>query len=186
MGKKSAQKANTALDAQSSVANRTLALGERVIGESERLMAESEPARKESMNTYMGLSKGNVPGIEKFTAPQIGAATQQFSLARRSIENMPPGPARETALRDLKLQEAGAKTSIYSGGAAEGTSRLASMGYGAAQMGLGAYGQAGGMFGQAGSGYGNVGSQYREMASSKGAQAGSAVGGLGGFLGGLG
>ena len=171
MGKKSAQKANTALDAQSDIARQTLDVGKQ-------LLAEGAPARQMAQNSYMGIAQGNVPGIDKFVAPQINSATQQFYLAKRQAESLPPGAARDLALRDLKLQEAGAKTGIRSGGVAEATARAGTMGQWGTQSGLGAYGGAS-------AGYGNVGQQYQQMASSKGAMAGSAMGGLGGFLGGI-
>ena len=171
MGKKSAEKSNTALDAQSKIAEKTLDIGER-------LLKESEPARQYAQNTYMGLAKGNVPGVEKFVAPQISAATQQFYLARKAVENMPPGAARDAAMRDLNLQEASTKTSIYSGAPAEATARLASMGWGGTQAGVGA-------FGQAGAGYSSVAQQYGEMAGQKGSMAGSGVGAAGSVIGAL-
>jgi hypothetical protein len=126
----------------------------------------------------MGLSGGNVPGIEKFTAPQVNAAEQQFALAERSIKDMPPGPSREIALRNLSLQKAGAKTGIYSGAVGESTARLASMGWGGTQAGVGAYGQASG-------GFGSVAQGYNEMASNKGGMAGSGVGAAGSVIGAL-
>jgi hypothetical protein len=165
MGKKATEKANLAMEAQTKIAGRTLDIGEGIL-------KESAPARQAAQNTYMGLSQGNVPGIEKFVGPQINAATQQFSLAKQSIENMPPGPARDIALRNLKLQEAGTKTGIYSSAPQEATARLASMGWGGTQAGVGT-------IGQAGEGYSGIAQGYNEMASSKGGMAGSGAGAAG-------
>ena len=165
MGKKSAEKSNAALDAQTQIAKTTTDIASD-------LVKESAPARKYAMNTYMGLAKGNVPGIEKLTAPQTNMAAQQFAMARKSVEQMPPGAARDAAMRDISLQEAATKNQIYSGGVNEALARTAAMGWGGTQAGVGAYGQAGGM-------YGNVGQTYDQMASAKGGMAGAGAGAAG-------
>lgn len=185
MGKKSAEKANVSIDAQSRAAQSQVGLAERQADIGEQIWGQTAPAREFATNTYMGLAKGNVPGIEKYAAPSINAATQQFYLARKSIESMPPGPARDAAMRDVAMQEAAQKTSIYSGGAADALSRVASMGWGGAGMTTGALGAAQtGMGGAAGT-YGNIAQNYGQMASDKGGMAASGVGAAGSVIGAL-
>jgi hypothetical protein len=182
MGKKSAEKANTALEGQGKVADSQVKLSERQQEMGEQIWAQTAPARDMATNTYMGLAKGNVPGIEKYTAPSINAATQQFTMARKSVESMPPGAARDAAMRDIKMQEAGTKTGIYSGGASDALARTGSMGWGGVGMTTGAMGAAQqGLFG-AGSQYGSQAGAYNEMASSKGSMAGSGAGAVGSII----
>lgn len=183
MGKKSAEKANTALDAQSKVAQNQIDLANKQADIGQQIWNETAPARQYATNTYMGLSKGNVPGIEKFTAPSINAATQQFYMARKAVQNMAPGAARDAAMRDINMQEASTKTGIYSGASADALARTASMGWGGVGMTTGAYGAA--QAGQAGAGstYGSVGQSYNQMASQKGAMAGAGLGAIGSVVG---
>jgi hypothetical protein len=164
MGKKTQAKADTALAAQSGIADQTADIAKQLID-------ETAPARKQSLDYYSAVSKGGPEG-QRAVAPQINAATQQFYLARKQAESLPPGGLRDKSLRDLSLAEAGSKTSIYSGGTAEANARLASMGWGGTQAGIGAYGTAA-------AGYGNVGSAYGEQASSKGGMVGSGAGAAG-------
>jgi hypothetical protein len=171
MGKKSAQKANTALDAQSQVAGKQADLAERLVD-------ESSPARMQALNTYQGVAAGNQPGIQKYVAPQINAATQQFYLARKAVESMGPGGMRDQAMKDINLQEAGAKTQIYSGGVSDALARAATMGMSGSTAGQSGYGTAGSM-------YGSVGQTYNDMATSKGGMAsktGTDFGGMAAML----
>jgi len=168
MGKGAARRADAAADKQADIANRQLDIGEA-------LLKAAEPARIQAQNTYMGLSKGNVPGIEKYVAPQTNLMSMQFAQAKRAVEQMPPGGARDAAMRDLNLQMSRAKSDILTGGVAEGTTRLASMGWGGTQAGVGAYGQAS-------SGYGNIANMYSQQASATR----QALGGLASTVGGLG
>jgi hypothetical protein len=171
MGKGAAKQSETALAAQSGIAQQELDIGKQLLG-------ETAPARQQALSTYTGLSKGNMPGIQAYVAPQINAATQQFYQARRAALALPPGGQRDQALRDVNLQESASKNQIYSGGVSESTARLASLGMGGTQTGVGAYGTAGQTMGQVAQGYGS-------LASSKGAQAASMFGGLGGALAGI-
>lgn len=185
MGKKSNEKANTALDAQNKVAQNQIDLANKQADIGEQIWKDTAPSREFATNTYMGLAKGNVPGIEKYTAPSINAATQQFYLAKKSVESMPPGAARDAAMRDLNMQQASTNTSIYSGGQSDALSRVASMGWGGVGMTTGALGGAQtGMMGAA-STYGNVAGSYNQMASDKGGMAGSGVGAAGSIIGAL-
>jgi hypothetical protein len=185
MGKKSNEKANTALDAQNKVAEEQVKLANRQQDIGEQIWRDTGPARDYATNTYMGLAKGNVPGIEKYTAPSINAATQQFYLARKAVESMPPGAARDAAMRDINMQEAGTKTNIYSGGMSDALARTGSMGWGGVGMTTGALGAAGtGLLGASGS-YGNIGQSYQQMASDKGGMAASGAGTAGAVIGAL-
>lgn len=185
MGKKSNEKANTALDAQNRIAQNQINLANRQADIGEQIWKQTAPARDFATNTYMGLAKGNVPGIEKYTAPSINAATQQFYLARKSIESMPPGAARDAAMRDLNMQQAAQNTAIYSGGQADALARVGSMGWGGVGMTTGALGGAQtGMMGAA-STYGNLAQAYNQMASEKGGMAASGVGAAGSIIGAL-
>jgi hypothetical protein len=182
MGKKSNEKANTALDAQNKIAESQVKLSERQQDIGEQVWKQTAPARDYATNTYMGLAKGNVPGIEKYTAPSINAATQQFYMARKAVESMAPGAARDAALRDINMQEAGTKTGIYSGGMSDALARTGSMGWGGVGMTTGALGQAGqGLLGASGS-YGDVAGSYNKMASEKGGMAASGAGMAGSII----
>jgi hypothetical protein len=133
----------------------------------------------------MGIAKGNTPGIEKYTAPSISAATQQYALARKSVESMAPGGGRDAALRNLSVQEAGAKNQILSGGYSDALSRLAQLGAGGTSQGFsGLQGAMSGM-GGASSIYGQSAEQWNQMASQKGAQAAGGVGTAGSIAGAL-
>lgn len=179
MGKKSNEKANAAADSQAKVAESQIGLATKQQELGEQVWKETSPARQYATNTYMGIAKGNVPGIEKYTAPSINAATQQFYMARKAVESMPPGAARDAAIRDINMQEASTKTGIYSGGYSDALARTGSMGWGGVGMTTGALGAAQqGLYG-AGSQYGSVAGLYNDMASSKGAMAGSGAGAAG-------
>lgn len=182
MGKKSAEKANTALDAQNKVAQSQVGLATRQQELGEQIWKETSAPRQYATNTYMGLARGNVPGIEKYTAPQINAATQQFYMARKAVESMPPGAARDAAMRDINNQEAATKTSIYSGGYSDALARTGSMGWGGVGMSTGALGAAQAGLSGAGSQYANVAGTYNDMASQKGAMAGSGASAVGSII----
>ncbi len=165
MGKGSAQNADTANKAQTDIAKRTLDIGEKLI-------KESEPARQFAQTSYMGLAKGNRPGIEQFTAPITQQIDRQFAQAEAAALQMPPGGMRDQALRDIQLQKATAKNQAYTGGVQEGLARTAAMGWGGTQAGVGAYGQSAGTYGQ-------VAQSYTDAASAKGGMAGQGAGALG-------
>jgi hypothetical protein len=179
MGKGSSKKADSANAAQTDVAKKQIDLAEREQAMGEQIWKETAPARDYATNTYMGLAKGNVPGVEKYTAPSINAATQQFYLARKSVESMPPGAARDAAMRDINMQEASAKTGIYSGGYSDALARTGSMGWGGVGMTTGMMGAAGGGLAQGAGSYGNVAANYEQQASSKGGMAGAGIGAAG-------
>ena len=168
MGRKSNEKANTALDAQSGIATSLQKQGEK-------LVTDSNPAIDAARASYMGISKGNVPGIEKYVAPGTNAATAQFQMARKAAENMPPGAQRDAALRDIAAQEAAVKTGIYSGGVADATSSLGTMGMTGAATGLGAQAQAASAQGQVGQTYNNMATQKMGVVSDQAVAAGNAV-----------
>jgi hypothetical protein len=161
MGKKSQEKADTALDAQNQIAQKQTDLAEK-------LVSESDPARMQALNTYQGIAGGNQPGIQKYVAPQINAATQQFYLARKSAESMAPGGMRDQAMRDISLQEASSKNQIYSGGVQDALARSASMGMSGISSGQSGLTSAAGT-------YGNIAGSYNDMASSKGGMAGGGI-----------
>lgn len=171
MGKGAAKKAEAAAGQQQNIAGSTYDVGKEVL-------AESKPARQAAMATYSGLAKGNAPGIQQYVAPEIASANEQFDLARRQIEAMPPGGARDAAMRELALKQAGTKTGIYSGGVREATGKLAELGWGGTTTGLGAYGSAGG-------GYGSAAGTYSALSASQAGAWSSLASGIGGMAGGL-
>jgi hypothetical protein len=150
-------------------------VGEQQLGLAKQLITESSPWRQYAGNTYMGLAKGNMPGIQSLVAPQINAADQQYAIAEKQIKEMAPGGQRDSLLRNLQLQKAGTKTGIYSGGVSESLARTASMGMGGTQQGVGAFGGASGTFGSNAQGYGS-------LANAKGSQWGQLAGAAGGAL----
>lgn len=152
MGKGAAKRADAAAEAQTRIAEKQFDLGAM-------LLEAAKPAREQAQNTYMGLSKGNIPGIQSYVAPQLNMTNMQFAQAKKAIDAMPPGGAKEAARRDLELQRARGISDVLSGGVAEGTTRLASMGWGGTQAGVGSYGQASGA-------YGNIAKMYSEQASA--------------------
>lgn len=169
MGKGAAKKAEAAAGQQSGVAGATYDVGKKVL-------AESKPARQAAMEYYSGLAKGNAPGIQRYVAPEVASANEQYDLAQREIEKMPPGGARDAAMRELAIKRAGTKTGIYSGGVREATGKLAELGWGGTTTGLGAYSSASGS-------YGNVAKTYSDLSASQAAAWGSLAGGLGGMAG---
>lgn len=185
MGKGSNKKANAALEAQGRLADKLVDVSEREMKIAEDIYGETTPSRQFATNTYMGLAKGNVPGIEKYTAGSINAATQQYSLAKKAAESMPPGAARDAALRDLNMQQAAQNTAIYSGAQSDALSRTASIGLGGVGMTTGAFGSAGQMLGGAANTYGSMADSYNKMASNKGGMAASGVGAAGSIVGAL-
>ena len=179
MGSSAQDKATSALGNQGSIAQSISSLANSQAGLSQGMWNQTAPARTLATNTYMGLAQGNTPGIQKYVAPQINAASQQYDMARKSIEGMAPGGARDAALRNLYVQQAGAKNQIYSGGVSDALAKVGSMGYGAAGTALGGLGQAQQGLGSAGGLYGNSAQGYNQIASQKGAMAGAGAQGLG-------
>jgi hypothetical protein len=175
MGKEKKERADTALTAQNTVAQSQVDIANRQQDLGESIWKDTAPAREFATNTYMGLAKGNVPGIEKYTAPSINAATSQFYMARKSVESMPPGAQRDAAMRDINSQEAATKTGIYSGSVADATARVASMGWGGVGMTTGLMGGASAGYGSAASIYGSQAESYNQQASQKGGMAGSGI-----------
>ena len=179
MGKSAQSSANSALKSQGSVAQSIGNLANTQASMSQGLWDQTAPSRALATNTYMGLAQGNTPGIQKYVAPQINAATQNYDMARKSIEGMAPGGGRDAALRNLTVQQAGAKNQIYSGGVADALSKVSSLGYSGAGTALGGFGQAQqGLMGSANA-LGNTAQGYNTMASQKGAATGAGVQGLG-------
>lgn len=162
MGKGAAKKAEIQSASQGEAARKSM----EVSGE---LLEETAPARKQALGTYGAIASGKPGELQRAVAPSINAATGQFYMARRNAQNMPPGGARDQALRDINMQEASTKSSVYSGGVSDALSKLATMGGAGAQLALSGIGQAGGI-------YGNTAEAYAQLASSKGASAGSAAG----------
>jgi hypothetical protein len=99
--------------------------------------------------------------LMRATAPQMNAATGQFSLARQRAKEMPLGGLRDRALRDLNATEAATKSSILSGGVNDALAKLASMGLGGTDMALGGYGAAS-------NNLSNIAQSYAQMAQGKG------------------
>ena len=185
MGKSAQNSANQALSAQGQVAQQQVDLANKQQQFGQDIWNQTAPARTQATNTYMGLAGGNVPGIQKYVAPQINAATGQYAEARKQAQNMGPGAMRDAALRDISLQQAGTNTGIYSGGTADALSRVASMGWGGVGMSTGAMGQASqGLMGASNT-YGNQAGAYSNIASQKGGQVSSLIGGLGAMAGGM-
>jgi hypothetical protein len=165
MGKKSQEKADTALNAQNQIAQKQTDLADK-------LVSESDPARMQALNTYTGIAGGNQPGIQKYVAPQVNAIAQQFNMARKSAESMPAGGLRDKFLKDITLQEAGAKNQAYSGGVSDSLARMATMGISGTNAGQSSLSSAAGT-------YSNVAGNYNDMASSKGGMAGAGIGAAG-------
>lgn len=164
MGKGATKAAGRAAESQERIAGRTLDI-------SEGLLKEAAPGRAQVYDFLGGTIKGG-PELQRAVAPSINAATQQFYLAKRAAQNLPPGGMRDQALRDVALQEAGTKTGIYSGGVNEAVQRMAAFTSGGTQAGLGGMGTSGGLMGQAGQTFANLG-------AGKAAGAGEAAGGAG-------
>jgi hypothetical protein len=162
MGKGAQKKASAAADVQAGVAKKTLDIGEKLI-------AEGEPARKTAMGAYSAIAAGKPGELQRVVAPSINAATSQFYLARRQALNLPPGGARDQALRDLAATEAATKTNIYSGGVSEALARLGELGWGGITAGFGA-------MTSAGAGFADVAKTQAQLASAKASGAGEAAG----------
>ena len=167
MGKGSANKANANLDVAAGMAQKAMGYGADLIN-------QGKPAMTQALNTYSGLASGNVPGVEKFVAPQMQDLEAQYAQAEKTVDSMPAGGARDAAKRDLAISKAGAKNRLFTGGVQSGLSQLLSGGE--ALSGLGLSGITGGLSGTL-----NVGQAYNQMASSKGATAGEGAAAAGGI-----
>ena len=178
MGKGSANKASTSLGNEANVAPQQLSLANQQQNLGTGFAGQGAQNLTQAGNTYSGIANGNVQGIQNYVAPQISAATNQFQQARKQIQSTGPGAARDAALRNLAVTQAGTNTGIYSGGVASALQGLT--GVGATQGGLGTQNLAGA--GQnlmgASATYGNVGQMYNMMSANKGNQAMQGVGDL--------
>jgi len=170
MGKGEMKKATAATQSQVDVAR-------EITGVAKGLMAESAPARQAAMDYYMALLKGNRPEALSAVAPQVNQVMSQTAQARKAIEAMPPGGARDKALRDLALQEAALKTQIYSGSVPQAATALTAIGQWGTQTGLGGYGQAS-------QGFGSAAQMYGVLSNMKAQGWGSLAGGIGALAGG--
>ena len=166
MGSGQRKAADEALGKQGAVVEEQMAL-------SKNLASESAPWRAIAGKYYTDIAKGG-DALTKAVAPQTNAATIQYQTALQKIKGMPLGGARDRAMREVRLGEAGTKAGIYSGGVNDAVGKIAAMGAqgtGAAMSG----------YSNAGSGYANVAQSYSDMAQGKGA----AMGGLAGAGGGI-
>lgn len=137
MGKGEKQKAGALAEQQA-------AIGKEAWGMSKPLLGAGAGYLQDVM-------KGG-PSAERAFGPSLSAAANQYSSARSAIESQyPPGGARDTAIRNLSVQEAGAKTGIMSSGFADAAYRSLAAGYQGAGIGVGAAGQAADIFGNIGS-----------------------------------
>jgi len=173
MGKAAGRAAETAAKSQATLAQRSMDVGEQLLKEAAPARQTAQEAYKTGMGTYSAIATGKPGELQRAVAPSINAATGQFYMARRNALNMPPGGARDQALRDLKMGEASTKSSIYSGGVSDALSRLVSGGQGGGtEQGLAA-------FGQAGAGFGSATQSYSQLASAQASSAGQAAAGAG-------
>jgi hypothetical protein len=99
-------------------------IGKQMIDFSKQMWGEAAPYRKQTGDFWSNIIKGG-PQLQQAVAPQINAASQQFSLARKAAKELPPGGLRDISMRNLDTSEAGAKTGIYSGGVSDAVTRLA-------------------------------------------------------------
>lgn len=171
MGKKANKKADTALEAQTQYAKTSADAGTA-------LLKEGAPARQYATDYYKAVAEGKPGELQRAVAPSINSATNQFYLARRQALNMPPGGARDQALRDIGLSEATAKNQIYSGGVGDAVARLSATGLGETSMGLGALSAAGAQQGQVGQTYLAQATQYMQLISDQAKTAGEVAASL--------
>lgn len=127
-------------------------IGKELVGFSKQIWGETAPQRAQTSSYWSNIIKGG-PELQKSMAPQVNAATQQFSLARKTAKELPAGGLRDISLRNLDTGEAGAKTGIYSSGVSDAVMRLANQANMGTQAGLsgmsggsGAFGGAAGTF----------------------------------------
>ena len=151
MGKSERQASKEAATAQSDLAKQQTAYGKQIWG-------ESAPLRESGSAYLQDVMKGG-PSAERAFGPSLSAAANQFSAARQAIESQyPPGGARDAALRNLSVQEAGTKTGIMSSGFADAAYRSLAAGYQGAGMATGTMSQAGAMYGSSADIMGQLGS----------------------------
>ena len=184
MGKGAQEKSSQALQQMGGTAQSLSGTGSTLQGMGSDIWNQTAPARTLATNSYMGIAQGNMPGIEKFVAPQINAATQQYNAAKQSINETVPGGSRELALRNLGIAQAGAKNQIYSGGVATGLNAVANIGQAGMSGASSLYGQGTNATGAASNTYGNISQQYNQQAAQKGALAGAGIEALGSVAGG--
>jgi hypothetical protein len=137
------------------------------------LIREATPIRNIVSKYYTDVAKGG-DELTNAAAPQVNQATRQFQLALKKVREMPLGGARDRAMRELILGEAGAKANIYNTEQSNAMRALSSIGEGRTATGLQGYSAAGSQLA-------NVANAYSQMAADKAnswGQAGGAGGGI--------
>jgi len=162
MGKGAGKQANLLAGQQADVGRQTAAAGQELLG-------EAKPIRQQVQGTLSAIASGKPGELQRAVAPQINSATSQFFSARRNALNMPPGGARDQALRDLRMGEAMTKSGIYSSGVGTALQQLQGMSLNLTSSGVQAYNAAGANLGSAAQ-------TYQQQASDSAGNWGSLAG----------
>lgn len=165
MGSGERKKATEATTAQNEIAKTQTDL-------SKKIFDTASPWYTLAGSYYGDVAKGG-KDLQRVVAPQVNAASDQYTIALNAMKNsLPPGGQRDRALRDWQISRAGTMSDIYSGGVGNAIERMASMGGAGMGMGLGGYGNAANT-------YGNVSNAQSNMASGKSAASGGLASGGG-------
>jgi hypothetical protein len=138
------------------------------------LLREAAPLRSIATKYYTDVAKGG-DSLTKAAAPQINQVSRQFQTALKKVREMPLGGARDRAMRELVLGEAGTKAGVYNQEQNRAMQAITTLGEGRTSTGLQGYSAAGSQLS-------NVAAAYAQMAADKAnswGQAGSAGGTVG-------
>jgi len=150
MGKSERQASKEAAEKQTDLAKQQTAYGKQT-------WELAYPQLKSGTDYLSDIMKGG-PSAERAMGPSLSAASNQFGAARAAIESQyPPGGARDAALRNLSVQEAGTKTGIMSSGFADAAYRSLAAGYQGAGIATGQLSSAGQMYGSSADVMGQLG-----------------------------
>jgi hypothetical protein len=106
----------------------------------EDLSKEGKEYRTQAADYYKGIAAGG-PQAQKALAPQVEATRRQYKIGRESIDAQAPrGGARDRAMRQSQLSEAGDVGRLFSGRIDESMNQLANLGVFGTQSGLQATG----------------------------------------------
>ncbi len=120
---------------QEQITAQQVALGERMTALAEKDIARRDELSESLIKRERALASGDRELATSVMAPILRQTSEQYQLARNSILNMPPGPAKEFALADLERKKFGATALALSEPFINAPTNLANIGAGFASTG---------------------------------------------------
>jgi hypothetical protein len=150
-------------------------IGNKLVDFAQGQWNEAAPYRQQTSQYWSNILKGG-QALQASVAPQINSVSRQFATAKNAVSQMPLGGSRDVSMRNLRLGEAGTKSSIYSGGINDALARLANQANLGTQTGLSGMSGGANAWGGAGSQYTSLAQLGQQNAAGLGAGIGSLVG----------